>query len=98
MTAYFSASELADQAKLRLFDIRHWGPWCDVTLTLKQALQSGYRAKIFLDEHQCKRAFRHFMTLLNRAVYGNTVKLHGMRFPISRSRRTAKHSAAVQSL
>ena len=82
MTAYFSAAELANQAKLRLFDISHWGPWCDVTLTLKQALQSDTGAKIFLDEYQCKRAFRHFMTLLNRAVYGNTVKLHGKRLRV----------------
>ena len=82
MTAHFSATELSNQTKSRLVDISHWGPWCDVTLTLKQALQSDYGAKIFLDEHQCKRAFRYLMNLLNRAVYGNTVKLHGKRLRV----------------
>ena len=82
MSAYFSATELSNQTKSRLFDINHWGPWCDVTLTLKQALQSNYSAKIFLDEHQCKRAFRYLIDLLNRAVYGNTVKLYGKRLRV----------------
>ena len=79
MVPCFLTSNLLHQTKLHLFNISDWGPWCDVILTLKQALQSDNGAKIFLDEHQCKRAFRHFMTLLNRAVYGNTVKLHGKR-------------------
>ena len=40
-----------------------------VTLTLKQALwREGYR--VLADQQQCSRAFRHFMNLLNREVYG----------------------------
>ena len=90
MSAYFSATELSNQTKSRLFDISHWGPWCDVTLTLKQALQSDYGAKIFLDEHQCKRAFRYLMNLLNRAVYGNTVSFMESAFEFCRSLKKAE--------
>src|SRR5271169_1231394 len=56
----FFASELAQQAKSSLFDISHWGPFCDATLTLKQARQADNGAWVKIDEHQCKRAFRLF--------------------------------------
>ena len=66
-------------AKSSLFDTSSWGPFCDVTLTLKQAFQTENGVWVKIDECRCKRAFRHFMNLLNRAVYGNTVKLHRKR-------------------
>jgi hypothetical protein len=50
-------------------DTSGWRSICAVTLTLKQALeQEGYWFRA--DPHQCSRAFRHFMNLLNRSVYG----------------------------
>jgi hypothetical protein len=51
-------SELAQQAKSSLFDVTHWGPFCDVTLRLKQARQADNAAWVKIDEVQCKRAFQ----------------------------------------
>ena len=50
-----------------------WDSVSAVTLTLKQALWSE-GCRIFADEHQCARAFRHFMNLLNRAIYGSAFR------------------------
>jgi hypothetical protein len=76
------ASEIAQQAKSSLFDVRHWGPFCDVTLTLKQARQADNGAGVKIDEYQCKRAFRLFMNRLNHAVYGNAVRRHNKRLRV----------------
>jgi hypothetical protein len=54
-------------------DTSAWDSVSAVTLTLKQALWSEGR-RIFADEHQCSRAFRHFMNLLNRAIYGSAFR------------------------
>jgi hypothetical protein len=59
-----------DSAKSHFFDTSGWGPFCDVTLSLKQARQSETGAWIKINEYSCRQAFRHFMNLLNRAVYG----------------------------
>src|ERR1700746_1955178 len=75
-------SELVQQAKSCLFDISHWGPFCDVTLTLKQARQADHGAWIKVDEHQCKRAFQVFINRLNQAVYGNAVRRHNKRLRV----------------
>jgi hypothetical protein len=55
----FFVSELAQQAKSSLFDVSHWGPVCDVTLTLKQARQADNGAWVKIDENECKRAFAY---------------------------------------
>jgi len=75
-------SEFAQQAKSSLFDVSHWGPFCDVTLTLKQARQADHGAWIKVDEHQCKRAFQVFINRLNQAVYGNAVRRHNKRLRV----------------
>jgi hypothetical protein len=49
---------------------------------LKQARQSNNGMWVKIDEQQCRRAFRHFMKLLNLAVYGNAVKRHGKRLRV----------------
>jgi hypothetical protein len=59
-----------ESAKLTLFDTSSWGAFCDVTLTLKQAPQPDSGGWVKTDDCRCRRAFRHFMNLLNRAVYG----------------------------
>jgi hypothetical protein len=74
--------ELAQEAKSSLFDVNHWGPFCDVTLTLKQARQADNGAWAKVDEHQCKRAFRLFINRLNQAVYGNAVRRHNKRLRV----------------
>ena|SRR5271168_420334 len=77
-----SKSDLLQSAKSHFFDTSDWDPYCDVTLTLKQGRQSDNGTKVWIDEQQCKRAFHHFMNLLNHAVYGKTVKLHGKRLQV----------------
>jgi len=58
-----------ESAKSHLFDTSSWGAFCDVTLTLKQARPSEKGAWIKVEDYSCRQAFRHFMNLLNRAVY-----------------------------
>jgi hypothetical protein len=52
-----------------LLDTSRWHSICAITLTLKQARQQDC-CWFFADERQCSRAIRHFLNLLNRAVYG----------------------------
>src|ERR1700751_5250685 len=66
-----------ESAKSHLFDTSSWGPFCDVTLTLKQARPSEKGAWIKIDDYPCRQAFRHFMNLLNRAVYGAAFRRYG---------------------
>jgi hypothetical protein len=49
---------------------------------LKQARQSEQGAWIKLDDYPCRQAFRHFMNLLNRAVYGAAFRRHGKRLHV----------------
>jgi hypothetical protein len=75
-------SVLVQQAKSSLFDVSHWGPFCDVTLTLKQARQADNGAWVKIDEHQSKRAFRLSINRLNQSVYGNAVRRHNKRLQV----------------
>ena len=69
-------------AKSHFFDTSSWGPFCDVTLTLKQALQSDSGAWMKITDHLCRQAHRHFMNLLNRAVYGAAFRRYGKRLRV----------------
>src|SRR5215469_13194875 len=71
-----------ETAKSYLFDIDNWGPFCDVTLTLKQARQSEGGAWIKIDDYPCRQAFRHFMNLLNKEVYGAAFRRYGKRLRV----------------
>src|ERR1700751_4944361 len=71
-----------ESAKSHLFDTSSWGPFCDVTLTLKQACQCERGAWIKTGDYPCRQAFRHFMNLLNRAVYGAAFRRHGKRLRV----------------
>jgi hypothetical protein len=75
-------SAILEAAKTHLFNTATWGPFCDVSLTLRQARQFDDGAWIRIDEHQCKRAFQHFMNLLNRAVHKNAFDRHGKRLRV----------------
>jgi hypothetical protein len=82
---YYSTEVTAnplESAKSRLFDTSSWGPFCDVTLTLKQARQSEKGAWIKIDDYPCRQAFRHFMNLLNKAVYGAAFRRYGKRLRV----------------
>lgn len=71
-----------DSAKTHLFDTSRWGPFCDITLTLKQAHRSENGIWIRIDDYPCRQAFRHFMNLLNREVYGIAFRRHGKRLRV----------------
>jgi hypothetical protein len=76
------AADPLESAKSYLFDTSGWGPFCDVTLTLKQASQSEKGAWIKIDDYPCRQAFRHFMNRLNRAVYGAAFRRYGKRLRV----------------
>jgi hypothetical protein len=74
---------ISDFSKSHLFDTSNWSSIWDLTLTLKQARKTDDGQRwIRTDEYQCRAAFRHFMRLLNRAVYGNAVRRYGKRVRI----------------
>jgi hypothetical protein len=75
-------SDPLESAKAQLFDISSWGAFCDVTLTLKQGHQSDRGAWIKIDAYACRQAFRHFMNLLNRAVYGAAFRRYRRRLRV----------------
>ena len=57
-------SDHFEAAKSHFFDTSSWGPFCDVTLTLKQALQSDSGAWMKITDYLCRQAHRHFMNFL----------------------------------
>ena len=71
-----------ESAKSHFFDTSNWGPFCDVTLTLKQARQSERGTWVKIDDYPCRQAFRHFMNLLNRAAYGAAFRRYGKRLRV----------------
>jgi len=75
-------SDPFESAKSHFFDTSSWGEFCDVTLTLKQALQPDRGGWVKIDDYRCRQAFRHFMNLLNRAVYGSAFRRHGKRLRV----------------
>jgi hypothetical protein len=75
-------SDTFESAKSHFFDTSSWGEFCDVTLTLKQAWQPDRGGWVKIDDYRCRQAFRHFMNLLNRAVYGSAFRRHGKRLRV----------------
>ena len=66
-----------------LFDTSDWRSIWDLTLTLKQARKTDDGMRwIRTDEYQCRKAFLHFMHLLNRAVYGNAARRYGKKLRV----------------
>jgi hypothetical protein len=75
-------SDAFESAKSHFFDTSSWGAFCDVTLTLKQALQPDSGGWVKIDDYRCRQAFRHFMNLLDRAVYGAAFRRYGKRLRV----------------
>ena len=75
-------SDPFESAKSHFFDTSSWGAFCDVTLTLKQARQPDSGGWLKIDDYRCRQAFRHFMNLLNRAVYGAAFRRYGKRLRV----------------
>ena len=76
------SSDPFESAKSHFFDTSSWGAFCDVTLTLKQARQPDSGGWVKIDDYRCRQAFRHFMNLLNRAVYGAAFRRYGKRLRV----------------
>jgi len=75
-------SDSFESAKSYFFDTSSWGAFCDVTLTLKQARQPDSGGWVKIDDYRCRQAFRHFMNLLNKAVYGAAFRRYGKRLRV----------------
>jgi hypothetical protein len=71
-----------ESAKSHFFDTSSWGEFCDVTLTLKQGHRADGGGWIKIDHYRCRKTFRHFMNLLNKAVYGSAFRRHGKRLRV----------------
>ena len=71
-----------ESVKSYFFDTSTWGPFCSVTLTLRQGRQPDNGGWVRIDQYQCRRAFRHFINLLNRAVYGAAFRRHRKRLRV----------------
>ena len=69
-------------AKSHFFDTSEWGPFCDVTLTLKQCCRSDSGSCVKINDYRCRQAFRHFMNLLNRTIYGAAFRRHRKRLRV----------------
>ena len=69
-------------AKSWFFDTSSWRPFCDITLTLRQARRLDCGGWVKIDDYQCRQAFRHFVNLLNRAVYRAAFRRHGKRLRV----------------
>jgi hypothetical protein len=80
-TASIQADAIAS-AKSHLFDTSGWREFCDVTLTLKQSHRTESGSWIEVDHCRCSHAFRHFMNLLNKEVYGSAYRRHGKRLRV----------------
>ena len=75
-------SDPFESAKSHFFDTSSWGAFCDVTLTLRQARQPDSGGWVKIDDYRCRQAFRHFMNLLNRAVYGAAFRRYGKKLRV----------------
>ena len=78
----FDTLDPFESAKSHFFDTSNWGPFCDVTLTLKQGCRSDSGAWVKINDYRCRQAFRHFMNLLNRAIYGAAFRRHRKRLRV----------------
>ena len=75
-------SDPFESARSHFFDTGSWGPFCDVTLTMKQGRQSDSGAWTRISDYPCRQAFRHFMNLLNGEVYGGAFRRYGKRLRV----------------
>jgi hypothetical protein len=80
-----------------LLDISHWNAVWALSLTLRQSCSYGSRTALhdqrneqwlgrniifWLNEYQCREAFRHFMKMLNRRTYGKASYRYGKRINV----------------
>jgi hypothetical protein len=64
------------QTLTKFFRTDHWRSIVALTLNLKQSIATGIGGFVKIDEQIAKKAFAHFMHVLNRRVYGAAYR-HG---------------------
>jgi hypothetical protein len=69
-------------ALIKFCDISHWRSAVGLTLNLKQSVEMPSGGFVRLDELAAKKAFRHYMKLLNRQIYKCAFRHHGKRLRV----------------
>jgi hypothetical protein len=77
-----TTQRLREEIKKSLFDTSEWKSICDLTLSLKQVLWVDCGWKVSITEDECKRAFHHFMNLLNCEVFGSSFRKRKTRLKV----------------
>ena len=66
-------------ALIKLCHTSHWRSSVGLTLNLKQSAVTTSGGVVRLDELTAKKAFRHYMNVLNRRIYNSAFRKHGKR-------------------
>jgi hypothetical protein len=67
-------------ALLQFCDTSHWRSVVGLTLNMKQSVVTP--SFVRLDELMAKKAFRHYMNVLNRDIYNSAFRHHGKRLRV----------------
>jgi len=67
---------------IKFCDTSHWRSVVGLTLNLKQSVVTPSGGFVRLDELMAKKAFRHYMKLLNRRIYNAAYRHHGKRLRV----------------
>jgi hypothetical protein len=69
-------------ALMQLCDTSRWRSVVGLTLNLKQSVVTASGGFVRLDELMAKKAFRHYMNMLNRRIYNSAFRHHGKRLRV----------------
>jgi hypothetical protein len=70
------------QALIRMCATCHWRSRIGLTLNLKQSVTTGLGGFVPVDELMAKKAFKHYMNILDRRIYGPANRRHGKRLKV----------------
>jgi hypothetical protein len=69
-------------ALIQLCETSHWHSVVGLTFNLKQSDVTPLGGFVRIDELTAKKAFRHYMNVLNRRIYGAAFRHHGKRLRV----------------
>jgi hypothetical protein len=78
----FVTKLLQRTALIQFCDTSHWRSAVGLTLNLKQSVVTPSGGFVRLDELTAKKAFCHYMKLLNRRIYGAAFRHHDKRLRV----------------
>ena len=67
---------------IKFCDTSHWRSVVGLTLNLKQSVVTASGGFERIDELMAKKAFRHYMNVLNRRIYNAAYRHHGKRLRV----------------